>query len=77
MLVYLDTDVDTCYKRVKERNRGNEGTTVSRDYLQKLNDEYISWYLNYNASKKIFVDYNDFSLDDDIEKLLNIIEEMK
>lgn len=75
LMIYLDTDIDICIERIKNRNRGNESTTISKDYLSKLSKEYIDWYSKYNASRKVFINYNDFSLDNgkDLDSLLNMI----
>ncbi len=40
---YLNTDVDTCFRRMKERNRECE-KTVDKKYLQFLHDGYMKTY---------------------------------
>lgn len=45
---YLDTDVDLCYDRMTLRGRECE-KSVTKDYLQFINDEYSQLYNNQNA----------------------------
>lgn len=40
---YINTDVDTCFERMRSRNRKCE-KNVNKDYLQFLHDEYIKTY---------------------------------
>lgn len=42
--VLLATDVDTSYKRIAIRNRGEETSSVSREYLQQLHDKHKEFY---------------------------------
>lgn len=40
--IYLRTNPEVCYERLKKRNR-HEEETVSREYLQSLHDKHESW----------------------------------
>lgn len=43
--VYLKTDYDVCFERVKKRNRIGEDNITS-EYLKKNNDYHNTWFLN-------------------------------
>ena len=45
-VIYINTDVPTCLKRIKERGR-NEEKTVNEEYLKKLENEFIE--INYDC----------------------------
>ncbi|HEX8682969.1 MAG TPA: deoxynucleoside kinase [Ardenticatenaceae bacterium] len=47
LLVYLHADVDTLLARIALRGRDFE-QTISRDYLQQLNDLYEEWTARFN-----------------------------
>ena len=40
--IYLKTEPETCFERIKKRSR-NEETTISLDYLSKLHDKHEQW----------------------------------
>lgn len=42
--IYLQTDPEICFERLKKRNRSEE-QTVSLDYIKKLHDKHESWLL--------------------------------
>ena len=44
--ILLDTDVITAYKRIAERNREEEKTNISMEYLMKLNIKQHEFYNN-------------------------------
>ena len=76
LLVYLDCSVDTAMERIRRRNRGLEGG-IPRDYLEKLNARYLSWFDRYDLSPKIMVDTETFHVDypEQLEKPLEEIDE--
>lgn len=45
-IIYIDTDVSTCLKRIKERGREEENG-INGEYLKKLETEFIE--INYNC----------------------------
>ena len=45
-VIYIDTDVKTCLKRIKERGR-NEEQEIDEDYLTRLETEFIE--INYDC----------------------------
>ncbi|BCR21675.1 deoxynucleoside kinase [Borrelia sp. HM] len=67
LMIYLDCSVDEAERRIKNRNRNFE-TDISRDYLQDLNEKYLSWYDNYDLSPKLRFNYDNINIFDDIHK---------
>jgi deoxyadenosine/deoxycytidine kinase len=43
LIIYLRCDVETLPKRIQSRGRQSE-LSISREYLQELNDAYENWY---------------------------------
>lgn len=74
LLLYLDSSVDSAIKKITQRNRGLEAN-IPKDYLDMLNDHYLSWYEGYNYSPKVCLDYNDFDIfrEKDQKKVLDLI----
>lgn len=62
LLIYLDASVDTALERIRKRNRGLE-SDIPREYLEGLNERYLSWYDRYDLSPKIFVNTESFHVD--------------
>lgn len=62
LLIYLDCSVDTAISRIRKRNRGLE-SGIPREYLERLNRHYLSWYESYDLSPKIIVDTESEPLD--------------
>jgi len=63
LLVYLDCSVDTAMNRIRRRDRGLE-SDIPRDYLERLNDRYLSWFDRYDWSPKLRIDTERTPLDD-------------
>jgi len=76
LLIYLDCNTDVALERIKMRNRDCE-KIISRDYLDKINDKYLTWYKEYNYSPKIMINTNDLNIykTEDKERLLDSIYE--
>lgn len=62
LLIYLDAGVETAMERIRRRNRGLE-SGIPRDYLEGLNRRYLDWYDAYDLSPKIFVNTEEFHVD--------------
>jgi deoxynucleoside kinase len=54
-VIYLDTSVEECMKRIEERNRKGEKSGVSMEYLTKLEGAYANWMKNAKDKYKIRV----------------------
>ena len=61
LMVYLEIGVDEAMRRIQKRGRDYE-LIVERDYWQKLNDEYETYFSDYSLSPilRINVDNLDF-----------------
>ncbi|WP_434757036.1 deoxynucleoside kinase [Borrelia puertoricensis] len=67
LMIYLDCNVDEVERRIKNRNRSFE-TGIPREYLEGLNEKYLSWYNSYDLSPKLSFDYNNINIFDDKHK---------
>ena len=76
LMVYLDCSVDAAIERISIRNRGLE-SGIPRDYLEKLNEKYLSWYDHYTYSQKIRVDTESYDINhpESMDGMLREIEE--
>jgi deoxyadenosine/deoxycytidine kinase len=52
LIIYLRCDVDTLLKRIQKRGRQSE-VSISRAYLEELNEAYESWYERSGAKFRI------------------------
>lgn len=62
LLIYLRSSVDNLLNRIRQRNRPFE-TSISSDYLQRLNERYEAWIQNYPYNHLI-IDVDDTDLND-------------
>ncbi|WKC57811.1 deoxynucleoside kinase [Borrelia sp. P9F1] len=76
LMVYLDCSVDEAERRIKNRNRSFE-MRISREYLDNLNDKYLSWYDDYDLSPKLRLEYDSINIFDEEHKnnLVSLIKE--
>ena len=61
LLVYLDCSVDAALERIIVRNRGLE-SEIPRDYLERLNLKYLSWFDEYNYSPKMMLNTESYDI---------------
>ncbi|MGL5069325.1 MAG: deoxynucleoside kinase [Sarcina sp.] len=76
LMIYLEVSVKEAMKRIQKRGRDFE-QKVEREYWESLNEEYKSYFDNYNLSPilKINVDNLDFeNNEEDKEKILTLIK---
>lgn len=73
--IYLNCSTDTCYDRISIRNR-NEENSISRTYLDTLNELHDDWLLNSNIPTLILDNNYDFNKQPEIinKQVLSIIE---
>jgi len=57
LLIYLRADVSRLVSQIAIRGRDYE-TTISIDYLSRLNEKYEKWIKNYKEGKLLIVDMN-------------------
>jgi len=58
LLVYLRADISKLVSQIAKRGRDYE-TTISIEYLSKLNEKYEKWINNYKEGKLLIIDIND------------------
>lgn len=77
LIVYLETTVDNAIKKIKNRGRDFE-QIMPRDYWEKLNSHYSSYFENYEDCKvlRVNVDGKDFkNCEKDREEILKLISQ--
>lgn len=60
-IIYLQVDPKVCFTRLQKRSREEEKSTVSLDYLEKLNARHDEWLIakrENNNFKLLIVDGN-------------------
>lgn len=76
ILIYLRSSIPNLVKQIHKRGREYE-SSISIDYLSKLNDRYEMWVENYTKGKLIVFDVDDLDFvdnSDDLGKIINRIE---
>ena len=76
ILIYLRSSIPNLVKQIHKRGRDYE-SSISIDYLSKLNDRYEIWVENYTKGKLIVFDVDDLDFvdnSDDLGKIINRIE---
>ena len=76
LLIYLRGSIPNLVNKIHKRGREYE-SSISIDYLSRLNERYEAWISSYDSSKLIIVDVD--SLDfvenkEDLSKVINIID---
>lgn len=61
LVIYLDCSIEVALQRINQRSRDCE-KSMSREYLEKLNEKYLIWYKNYNDSPKIFINTDNINI---------------
>jgi len=69
-LLYINTGVDTAYRRIQSRGRGGEGE-ISKEYLEALDRQHRAWVAGTNLQKQEISTEDDV----DIETTMKILEE--
>lgn len=76
LLIYLQASVPTLVKQIHQRGREYE-SSISIDYLNRLNDKYESWIESYDEGKKLIVNVDNLNFVDKPEDLGFIIEKIE
>jgi deoxyadenosine/deoxycytidine kinase len=77
LMIYLQIDTDSAIERIKKRGRDYE-QIVEREYWERLNNEYESYFKDYNLSPVLIIDaakYDIVENSKDKEEVLNIIHQ--
>ena len=73
LLIYLRADIPTLVKQIAKRGREYE-TSISIDYLSKLNNKYQNWIENYKEGKLLIIDVDDLDFVEKQEDFGYILE---
>ncbi|WP_075341710.1 deoxynucleoside kinase [Tenacibaculum agarivorans] len=73
LLIYLRADISTLVGQIHKRGRDYE-SSISIDYLSRLNERYEAWISKYNKGKLLVIDVNKLDFVDNQEDLGYIID---
>ena len=76
LLIYLRSSIPNLVNKIHKRGREYE-SSISIDYLSRLNERYEAWISSYDASKLIIIDVDSLDFVDnkeDLSKVINIID---
>ncbi len=76
ILIYLRSSIPNLVKQIHKRGRDYE-SSISIDYLSKLNDRYEMWVENYTKGKLIVFDVDDLDFVDNLDDLGKIINRIE
>jgi deoxyadenosine/deoxycytidine kinase len=76
LLIYLRASVPTLVNQIQKRGREYE-TSISIEYLQRLNDKYEEWITNYTEGKLLIIDVDNMDFVDNKEDLGKIIDKVE
>ena len=68
LLIYLKAEIPTLVRQIAKRGRDYE-TSISIDYLSKLNNKYESWISNYKEGKVLVIDVDNLDFVENKEDL--------
>ncbi len=72
ILIYLRSSIPNLVKQIHKRGRDYE-TSISIDYLSRLNERYEAWIHGYNKGKLLIIDVDTLDFVENPEDLGNII----
>ena len=76
ILIYLRSSIPNLVNKIHKRGREYE-SSISIDYLSRLNERYEAWISSYDPSKLIIIDVDSLDFVDnkeDLSKVINIID---
>ena len=76
LLIYLRSSIPNLVNKIHKRGREYE-SSISIDYLSRLNERYEAWISSYDSSKLIIIDVDSLDFVDnkeDLSKVINIID---
>lgn len=76
LLIHLDANISTLVKQIQMRGRDYE-SSISIDYLNRLNDKYETWINSYNEGKKLIINVDNLDFVNNPEDLGSIIEKVE
>jgi len=75
LLIYLRANISTLVSQIHKRGREYE-SSISIDYLSRLNERYEAWISTYTKGKLLIIDIDDLNFVDNPEDLGNIIDKI-
>lgn len=75
LLIYLRSSIPNLVKQIHGRGREYE-SSISIEYLSKLNDRYEDWVKDYNKGKLLIIDVDELNFVDNPEDLGTIINKI-
>jgi len=75
LLVYLRSSIPNLVNKIHKRGRDYE-TTISIEYLSRLNERYEAWISQYDKGKLLIIDVDDLDFVDKPNDLGHIIEKI-
>ena len=75
LVIYLQAPIEILKERITKRGNINE-QYLTLDYLERLNDAYSRFFLDYNAAPLLIINAADINLEsseDDYEALITMI----
>ena len=76
LLIYLRASIPTLVKQIQKRGRDYE-STISIDYLNRLNEKYEEWIKGYNDGKLLIIDVDHIDFVSNREDLGLIIDKIQ
>lgn len=76
LLIYLRASIPTLVKQIQKRGREYE-STISIDYLNRLNEKYEEWIKGYNDGKLLIIDVDHIDFVSSREDLGLIIDKIQ
>jgi len=75
LLIYLRANISTLVSQIHKRGREYE-SSISIDYLSRLNERYEAWISTYNKGKLLVIDVDDLNFVDKPEDLGIVIDKI-
>jgi len=72
LMIYLRSSIPNLVSQIHKRGRDYE-TTISIDYLSRLNERYEAWIQSYDKGKLLIIDVDNINFVDNPEDLGMII----
>ena len=73
LLIYLRADISTLVGQIHKRGREYE-SSISIDYLSRLNERYEAWITKYDKGKLLIIDVDNLDFVDKQEDLGHVID---
>ena len=75
LLIYLRSSIPNLVNQIHKRGRKYE-STISIDYLSRLNERYEAWIQGYDKGRLLIIDVDELNFVDNKNDLSKIIEKV-